>query len=88
MHFDGVVITDWWMQDSESVLFDNLKKQAYRIRATVDVYMPGSGGTRDNPGVSDGTLLYSYQHQAITLDEIRYCAKNVLKLCLKMKEME
>ena len=85
MNFDGLVITDWWMQDDESKIFDNLKKQAYRIRATVDVYMPGSGGTREEPGVSDGTLLYSYEKNAITLGEIRYCAKNVLALCLKRK---
>ena len=83
MNYSGLVITDWWMQDDESKIFEDLKKQAYRIRATVDVYMPGSGGTRDNPGVSDNTLAYSYEKKAISLAEIRYCAKNVLNLCLK-----
>ena len=82
--YDGLVITDWWMRAAESPLFENLRTQAYRVRATVDVYMPGSTGTWDNPGVSDGTLLDSLHNGGIKLSEIRFCAKNVLKLCLKL----
>lgn len=83
--YDGLVITDWWMRDDESKIFTDLKKQGYRIRASVDVYMPGSTGDKDNPGESDGTLLYSYNKGAITLAEIRYCAKNVLSFILNDK---
>lgn len=83
LNYQGLVITDWWIREADSNLFKDLKTQAYRIRATVDVYMPGSRGDRDNPGVSDGTLKYSLEKGAITNQEIKYCAKNVLKLCLK-----
>lgn len=81
--YKGLVITDWWFREGESNLFKDLKTQAYRIRATVDVYMPGSRGDRDNPGVSDGTLKFSLDKGAITSSEIKLSAKNVLKLCLK-----
>ena len=50
--------------------------------------MPGSRGDRDNPGVSDGTLKYSLDKEAITVSEIKYSAKNVLKLCLKYKDLK
>ncbi len=40
--FDGSVMTDWWMQHSQSHEFPNLRDNAYRVRSQVDVYMPGS----------------------------------------------
>ncbi len=40
--FAGVVITDWWMKPAKSPEFPNLRDNAYRIRAGVDVLMPGS----------------------------------------------
>ena len=83
--FDGLVMTDWWIRNGVCNYDSNLKTQAYRVRATVDLYMPGSRGDRDNPGVSDGTLESSYKSNSISLDEIRNSAKNVLKLCLKYK---
>ena len=83
LNYSGLVITDWWIREADSNLFENLKTQAFRIRASVDVYMPGSRGDRDNPGESDGTLKYSLEKGAITKQEIKYCAKNVLNLCLK-----
>ena len=79
----GLVITDWWIREADSPIFRDLKTQAYRIRSTTDIYMPGSRGDRDNPGVSDGTLKYSLNKKSITLAEIRYCVKNVLAFCLK-----
>ncbi|MBQ6898864.1 MAG: glycosyl hydrolase, partial [Clostridia bacterium] len=42
--FDGVVVTDWWMQKSKSPEFPKLKDNAYRVRAQVDVLMPGNMG--------------------------------------------
>ena len=81
--YDGLIITDWWMRDDESLLFKDLYTQAYRIRATVDVYMPGCKGLSKEKGEIDGTLKYSYEKGSITLAEIRYCAKNVLKFILK-----
>lgn len=40
--FSGVVITDWWMKPARSPEFPELRNNAYRIRAGVDVLMPGS----------------------------------------------
>lgn len=40
--FGGVVITDWWMRPARSPEFPKLRNNAYRIRAGVDVLMPGS----------------------------------------------
>ena len=84
--YDGLVMTDWWIREGVCNYDANLKTQAYRIRAKVDLYMPGSRGDRDNPGVSDGTLQSSYNAKSISLKEIRDSAKNVLKLCLKYKK--
>ena len=82
-NYKGLVITDWWMRDDKSKLFDNLETQSYRVRAGVDVYMPGSHGNRLIPGKSDKTLLNSLHNNGITLAEIRSCAKRVLELCIK-----
>jgi beta-glucosidase len=81
--FKGLVITDWWMREDKSKIFDNLETQSYRIRAQVDVYMPGSKGSRLIPGKSDKTLLNSLHKNGITLGEIRRCAKRVLECCIK-----
>ncbi len=40
--FTGVVVTDWWMKPARSPEFKDLRDNAYRIRAGVDVLMPGS----------------------------------------------
>ena len=71
------------MRDDESKLFENLKTQAYRIRATVDVYMPGAKVHSGEPGVIDGTIVSSVNANSLTLAELRYCAKNVLIFALK-----
>ncbi len=83
MEYDGLVITDWWMRDDSSKLFEELETQAYRIRATVDVYMPGSKIHSGNPGVIDGTIFKSVEANSLKLSELRYCAKNVLSFILR-----
>jgi beta-glucosidase len=40
--FEGVIITDWWMKRARSPEFPELRDNAYRVRAGVDVLMPGS----------------------------------------------
>lgn len=40
--FSGVVVTDWWMKPAHSPEFEGVRDNAYRIRAGVDVLMPGS----------------------------------------------
>ncbi|MHA6523569.1 glycoside hydrolase family 3 protein [Tessaracoccus sp. G1721] len=40
--YDGMVMTDWWMPHSRDPHFPGLWDSAYRVRAGVDVLMPGS----------------------------------------------
>ena len=47
--FDGLVITDWWMQPGVSREFPNITNDALRIRAGVDVLMPGAFKDRNIP---------------------------------------
>ena len=80
--FDGVVMTDWWMRPSKSQEFPQMRDQAYRVRAGVNVLMPG--GDRVTNGKPDGTLLKTYcQKDGITLYELQRNATFVLKLCMK-----
>ena len=71
-------MTDWWMQDSNSPEFPAMKNQAYRVRAQVDVLMPG-GASRLPLRISDGTLLKTLgKPNGITLGELQQNAKYVL----------
>ena len=40
--FDKLVMTDWWLRPSYSPEFPNLRDQGYRIRARVNLMMPGN----------------------------------------------
>ena len=82
--FDGLVITDWWMQPCADPDFPNLCNDAYRVRAQVDVLMPG--GANFGGGAGDGSLMESYRaEKGITLGEMQRSAKNVLTLCIRLK---
>jgi beta-glucosidase len=76
--YEGLVMTDWWMHPAASPEFPNLTNDAYRVRAQVDVLMPG--GDNDNKKTQNGrTLLDTYgQADGITLGEMQRTAKNVL----------
>ena len=81
--FDGAVMTDWWMQSSVSPEFPKLKDQAYRVRAGVDVLMPG--GARVGKKTPDGTLLASLgREEGITLGEIQAAALRVIRFATKL----
>ena len=83
--YDGCVMTDWWMQKSASPEFPKIKDNAYRVRAQVDVLMPG-GTYKVKRYVSDGTLLPTLGKEGgITRAELERTAKNVLRLVLKLK---
>ena len=85
--YQGNVMTDWWMRSSASQEFPKLKDNAYRVRACVDVLMPGSGKA-DRWRKSDGTLLATYgKKDGITLGEMQLVAKNVLRCVLDIKEL-
>lgn len=79
--YKGMVMTDWWMRKSKSPEFPALKDNAYRVRAQVDVLMPGGGRTgKKKP---DGTLLKTYgKTEGITLGELQRTARNVIRLAL------
>lgn len=82
--FDGLVMTDWWMQPCGDPDFPSLRNDAYRVRAQVDVLMPGGVGF--GRGEGDGSLLESYRAEdGITLAEMQRSAKNVLTLCARLK---
>ena len=85
--YKGNVITDWWMQPSRSPEFPNMRDNAYRVRAQVDVLMPG-GQRIDLLKKPDGTLLATYgKKDGITLGEMQLCAKNVLRCVMDIKEL-
>ena len=87
--FDGVVITDWWMQKSVSPEFPKLRDNAYRVRAQVDVLMPGNMGHMHKTYHSDGTLLKTVgRPDGMTRGELQRTAKNVLSLILKTRKEE
>lgn len=86
--YTGNVMTDWWMQDSNSPEFPALRNQAYRVRAQVDVLMPG-GASRLPLRISDGTLLKTYKKEdGITLGEMQRSAMNVLRFAMNSPAME
>jgi len=82
--FSGLVMTDWWMQYTNSPEFPEMKDNAYRVRAGVDVLMPG--GKRTGKKKPDGTLLKTCgKPDGITLGEMQDTAKHVLGVVMKIK---
>lgn len=82
--FAGNVMTDWWMQKSASPEFPAIDNNAYRIRAQVDVLMPGAM-SRTGTYKPDKKLLKAVDTTGITRAELERTAKNVLNLVLKLK---
>ena len=87
--YTGCVITDWWMRRAKSPEFPLLRDNAYRVRAQVDVLMPGDMGHMAKKYRSDGTLLKTLGRDGgITRGELQRTAKNVLTLALRLKKTE
>ena len=81
--YQGAVITDWWMQYSRSPEFPRLKDNAYRVRAQVDVLMPGGESFNKQKYVFDKDLLASLSvSDGLTRAELQRSAKNVLRFAL------
>ncbi len=79
--YQGSVMTDWWMQSSHSPEFPQMRDNAYRVRAQVDVLMPGNRMFHANK--PDGTLLETYgKPEGITLGEMQRTAANVLRFVM------
>ncbi len=86
--YQGNVMTDWWMRKSRSQEFPKLKDQAYRVRAQVDVLMPG-GPRVVRKRKADGTLLATYgKKDGITLGEMQRTAANVLNFVMNSTAMK
>ena len=79
-------MTDWWMRSSKSPEFPSICDQAYRVRAGVNVLMPGGGRTgRRKP---DGTLLKTLgKPEGITLGELQRNASEVLGFVMNSEAM-
>lgn len=85
--YEGNVLTDWWMRSSKSPEFPALKDNAYRVRAGVDVLMPG-GRMFSRKEKPDGTLLATYgKKDGITLGELQRTAKHVLRCVMELKSI-
>lgn len=86
--YQGNVMTDWWMRYAESPEFTKLEGNAYRVRACVDLLMPGARTPTDELRKPDGTLLASFgEHDGITLGEIQESARNILKCILSIRDL-
>ena len=81
--YEGAVMTDWWMRYAPSPEFPAIRDNAYRVRACVDVLMPGDKrlGKRE----PDGTLLETLGKEGgITLGELQRTAERVLGATLAL----
>ncbi|ACZ21868.1 beta-glucosidase-like glycosyl hydrolase [Sanguibacter keddieii DSM 10542] len=84
--FEGTVVTDWWMQHATDPDFPAVTDDAYRVRAQVDVFMPGGwfdhvSGEFDQ--VAQASLLDSLARpDGIALGELQRTARTVLNLTL------
>ncbi len=82
--YEGNVITDWWMRYAPSPEFPELKDNAYRVRAQVDVLMPGGKTAVSKSASDDGSLTETYgKENGITLGELQRSAKNVLNYIIR-----
>ena len=81
--YDGNVITDWWMKKSVSPEFPLLKDSAYRVRAQVDVLMPGGVSIAQKKYVFDRNLISTLDlPDGLTRAELQRSAGNVLRFIL------
>ena len=83
--YKGNVMTDWWMQPGESPEFPGLKNNAYRIRAGVNVLMPGSPDSAHTDPAHDYEIeacMEDHLPEGLTLGEMQENARHILEFCL------
>ena len=84
--YGGLVMTDWWMRYAPSPEFPELTGNGYRVRARVNLLMPGSRRPTDIWHRPDGTLLATFgKPGGITLGEMQETARQVLNCVMKLK---
>lgn len=82
--FDGFIVTDWWMRMAQDPDFPALRDSAYRVRAGVDVLMPG--GIAHDSTVRDDAVYESHQlDDGLTLGELQRTALHVLRYLARVK---
>ena len=82
--YEGCVMTDWWMVHNQCSYFKDVRDQAYRIRAHVNVFMPGADNFGKYKGKVDGSVAEAIASpDGITMGELQYNAKRVLEFCMK-----
>lgn len=85
--YQGNIVTDWWMRKAKSPEFPKIRDNAYRVRAQVDVLMPGGMSHTVRKYVFDKKMLSTMGKQdGLTRAELQRSAINVLRLALKRKE--
>ncbi|MCQ2593138.1 MAG: glycoside hydrolase family 3 C-terminal domain-containing protein [Treponema sp.] len=81
--YKGNVITDWWMRKSASPEFPQIRDNAYRVRAQVDVLMPGNMSYIKQKYSFDKALYKSLKSgNGITRAELQRTAINVLNFAM------
>ncbi len=81
--WEGMVMTDWWMQPSRDPAFPDLWDSAYRVRAQVDVLMPGSTISGLRRGRDRSLLASLARSEGITLGELQRTAINVVRFVMR-----
>ncbi len=74
--YEGMITTDWWTQQGESKEFPGLTNTGFRLRAGVDLNMPGSDKFE-----RDGLKTFG-QPDGITLGELQACVLRILQFAL------
>ncbi len=84
--YTGMVMTDWWMEDAVDPHFPGLENNAYRVRAQVDVLMPGGVKTDAGPQeyADDSIARALAAPDGLTIAELQRGARNVLGLVLTL----
>ena len=83
--YEGCVITDWWMQRSKSPEFPALRDNAYRVRAQVDVLMPGNMDYSSKRFKTENSIRDCLERpEGLTRAELQRTAVNVLRLALRL----
>lgn len=85
--YDGLVMTDWWMKPAHSPEFPSLKNNAYRVRAGVDLLMPGDMNRLARSYKADSSLLETLgKRHGLTKGELQTTAKHTLQFILKIMQ--
>lgn len=86
--YRGLIMTDWWMQHDHSHEFPALCDNAYRVRAGVGVYMPGSFSRVEREYRVDGSLLSTLgQPEGIRRAEIERAALPTAMLAYRLRDV-